>query len=35
MGEKEVKCNDDQQVFDEFKRMIHDAKLSEDFGEEV
>lgn len=34
MGEKEVKKNDDeQQVFEEFKRMIHDAKFSHDFGE--
>lgn len=39
MGEKEeVKRNDDehhkqQQVFEEFKTMIHDAKLTQSFGE--
>jgi hypothetical protein len=33
MGEKEVKNDDEQQVFEEFKRMIHEAKFSHDFGE--
>lgn len=33
MGEQEVKRDDDQQVFDEFIKMIRDAKLDQNFGE--
>lgn len=33
MGEQEQKHDDDQQVFEEFQKMICDAKLDQNFGE--